>query len=266
MYLFSVDRDSLSDNFFKSTLHTDVQCPMHVHYCMEIVYVSNGELIMNVNGADRVIRSGQATFISVFEPHSFFTPKSSVCIVTEFSPHLVSEFYSAVKAKKLVTEVFALKGDFLKLLEDFSTKEIPDTLAVKAVLYPLCLKVLKTCKFAEGGKAIDSIFIEAVKYIYEHYTEEKTELSDVAREIGVHPVYLSRVFSSNSGMGFSKYLALIRTYKAAQMLLKESKKNISEVAFSCGFGSIRSFNRQFVDIFGVSPTEYRKNINPQPDK
>ena len=265
MYLFSMEQNSLSDTFFNSAIHSDVQCPMHLHYSMEIVYVKKGELIMNVNGVDRVIRSGQATFISVFEPHSFFTPKSSVCIVTEFSPHLVSEFYSAVKAKKLVTEVFEINGDFLRLLEDLSDRSVSNILSVKAALYPLCLRVTETCEFANDGKEIDSIFIEAVKYIYDHYSDENIDLNDVAKAIGVHPVYLSRVFSSNSGIGFSKYLALIRTYKAAQMLLKESKKNISEVAFSCGFGSIRSFNRQFGDIFGVSPTEYRKNINPQPD-
>lgn len=259
MYLFSIEQNSLSESFFRSTLHTDVQCPMHLHYSMEIVYVKEGELIMNVNGTDRIIRSGQATFISIFEPHSFSTQNSSVCLVTEFSPHLVSEFYSAVKAKKLVTEVFEVEGDFLKLLEDLSTKSTLNTLAAKAALYPLCLNVLESCKFTNDGKEIDSIFIEAVKYIYDHYSEEKIELSGVAKAIGVHPVYLSRVFSSNSGMGFSKYLAFLRTYNAAQMLLKEADKNISEIAFSCGFGSIRSFNRQFTNIFGISPSEYRQN-------
>ncbi|MBR2043657.1 MAG: helix-turn-helix domain-containing protein [Clostridia bacterium] len=258
MYLFSMEQNSLNDTFFNSAIHSDVQCPMHLHYSMEIVYVKSGVLIMNVNGVDRVIRSGQATFISVFEPHSFFTPKSSVCIVTEFSPQLVSEFYSAVKAKKLVTEVFEINGDFLRLLENLSDKSVLNILSVKAALYPLCFSLLNNCEFTNDGKEIDSIFIEAVKYIYDHYGDEKIDLSCVAKAIGVHPVYLSRVFSGNSGMGFSKYLALIRTYKAAQMLIKERKKNISEIAFSCGFGSIRSFNRQFINILGLSPSEYRQ--------
>lgn len=258
MYLFSMAQNSLSDTFFNSAIHSDVQCPMHLHYSMEIVYVKSGELIMNVNGADRVIRSGQATFISVFEPHSFFTPKSSVCIVIEFSPHIVSEFYSAVKAKKLVTEVFEINGDFLRLLENLSDRSVSNTLSVKAALYPLCFNLLNNCEFTNDGKEIDSIFIEAVKYIYDHYSDENIDLNDVAKAIGIHPVYLSRVFSSNSGMGFSKYLALIRTYKSAQMLSNEKRMNISEIAFSCGFGSIRSFNRQFANIFGISPTEYRQ--------
>ena len=182
MYFFSMEQNSLSDTFFNSAIHSDVQCPMHLHYSMEIVYVKKGELIMNVNGVDRVIRSGQATFISVFEPHSFFTPKSSVCIVTEFSPQLVSEFYSAVKAKRLVTEVFEIKGDFLRLLENLSDKSVSNILVVKAALYPLCFNLLNNCEFTNDGKEIDSIFIEAVKYIYDHYGDEKIEVEVIYDE------------------------------------------------------------------------------------
>jgi len=100
--------------------------------------------------------------------------------------------------------------------------------------------------------------LEIIKYINEHYAEEELELTSVAKAIGIHHVYLSRMFSDNAGMGFLKYLSLLKVGKAAEKLLSEPEKNISEIALSCGFGSIRSFNRQFYDIFGTTPTEHRQ--------
>lgn len=258
MYLFNVGRDTLSESYFKSAIHTDVQCALHVHYCIEVVFVSGGELIMNVNGSDRIIRAGEATLILPFEPHSFLTKTNSECLVTEFSPALTKEFYSAVGGKLLLSEVFPLSGDFIELLEKLSSRAEPDLLSVKAALYPLCLSILEACELGEGGKKLDSTFIEAIKYIYEHYTEEELELMSVAKAIGVHPVYLSRIFSGNAGMGFLKYLSMLRTSKASEGLLREPDKTVSEIALGCGFGSIRSFNRQFYDIFGTTPTEYRQ--------
>ena len=260
MYLFSIGRDTLNESYFKSAIHTDVQCALHVHYCIEVVFVSSGELIMNVSGNDRVISTGEATLILPFEPHSFLTKSHSVCLVTEFSPELTKEFYSAVKGRLLSTEVFSLGGEFIELLKKLSNTAEPDLLSVKAALYPLCFKLLEVCKFKDGGKKLDSTFLEVVKYINEHYTEEELELTAVAKAIGVHHVYLSRMFSDNAGMGFLKYLSLLKVGKAAEKLLSEPEKNISEIALSCGFGSIRSFNRQFYDIFGATPTEYRQKI------
>ncbi len=259
MYLFNVGRDTLSESFFNCAEHTDVQCAMHVHFSIEVVYVNGGELVMNVNGSDRIINAGEATLILPFEPHSFLTKSHSVCLVTEFSPELTKEFYSAVKGRLISTEVFSLDGEFIDLLKKLSGVAEPDLLSVKAALYPLCFKLLEVCRFKGGGKKLDSTFLEVVKYINEHYTEE-LELTTVAKAIGVHHVYLSRMFSDNAGMGFLKYLSLLKVGKAAEKLLSEPEKNISEIALSCGFGSIRSFNRQFYDIFGTTPTEYRQKI------
>ena len=35
------------------------------------------------------------------------------------------------------------------------------------------------------------------------------------------------------------------------------KENISEIAASCGFNSLNTFNREFKTIVGVTPSEYR---------
>ncbi len=44
--------------------------------------------------------------------------------------------------------------------------------------------------------------------------------------------------------------------------LGRSKRPVSEIAASCGFDTLSSFNRQFKAELGVSPREWRKMQEP----
>lgn len=262
MYIFDTGSASTKESYFKSEKHKDVQCPVHIHYCMELVFVYSGRLIMNVNGRDRVINAGQATLMMPFDQHSFFTPESCTCIVVEFSPKLVEEFYTLVKNKRLINEVFEFDRKAMDFCEGLMPKSSAEELAVKASIYPLCCEMINKCKFEKGRNKLDNIpFIDAVKYISDNYRNEAVTLTAVAKAIGVHHVYLSRIFGRNAGMNFKKYVNLLRCNAAALMIKKEKEKTISEIAFDCGFGSIRSFNRQFAELYGFSPSKFRQNEN-----
>ena len=47
----------------------------------------------------------------------------------------------------------------------------------------------------------------------------------------------------------------------ARKLLEDGKTSITEIALLSGFGSMRSFNRSFKEIVGVSPSEYRADVS-----
>ncbi len=258
MYIFAVGPDTMNESYLKCEKHQNVQCIMHIHYCMELVYVYSGELIMNVNGIDRVIKGGQATLMLPFEQHSFFTPKACECVVVEFSPYLVKEFFEKIKSKRLKNTVFTFDGGVIGFCDRYMADKAGGEFAAKAAIYPLCYEVMRNCEFLDNSKVLDDTFVDAVRYICQNYKNEEVTLNEVAKEIGVHPVYLSRVFSKNAGMSFKKYLNLLRCNAAARGLKKNKGKTVSEIAFECGFGSIRNFNRQFAELFGISPVNYRQ--------
>ena len=91
-------------------------------------------------------------------------------------------------------------------------------------------------------------------YIEENYSEKIT-LKDAADYISFSECYVSRLFCKYTGMGFIDYLNSVRTEKAI-IKLKENNSRISDIAFSCGFGSIRNFNRIFKQITGKNPKEF----------
>jgi AraC-like DNA-binding protein len=43
-------------------------------------------------------------------------------------------------------------------------------------------------------------------------------------------------------------------------MIKNSDMNISEIAYDSGFGSIRNFNRAFMEVYNITPTKYRKSF------
>ncbi len=98
--------------------------------------------------------------------------------------------------------------------------------------------------------------MQAVKTVYENYYEPIT-LGTVSQELFVSPQYLSKVFKSMVGVGFSQFLSELRLNRAVQLLTNTSKP-VTVICFDCGFRNLSHFLRCFKSRFGVSPSNYRK--------
>ena len=244
--------------YFTAERHVDVQCPLHIHYYLEFVYVSEGEVVLTVSGQERRLTAGQATFIMPFERHSFFTAKRSGCLVIVFSPEMVADFYEMVKGRSVVTELFKPDAGTMEFCENVLSQAPVDTVAIKAALYPLCRDIRNNCEFSSAGRALDKTFVEAVRYVQQQLETGAVTLTATAKALNIHSVYLSRLFTQNCGMSFTGYVNLLRCTYAAEKIRGEKGRTFSEIAYEVGFGSIRNFNRTFLSCFGMTPKDYRK--------
>ena len=59
----------------------------------------------------------------------------------------------------------------------------------------------------------------------------------------------------------NSYIRLVRL-RRAQNLLEGTDREITEIAYTCGFGSLSNFYRVFQDLTGQSPGEYRRQRRP----
>lgn len=89
--------------------------------------------------------------------------------------------------------------------------------------------------------------------------DEELSLEELADEIGVHKVYLSRLFKKESGRTYYDFLQSYRIGKAVQ-LLEEEKLKMYEIAMKTGFKNYDQFAVVFKKMKGVSPTEYRREL------
>ena len=88
------------------------------------------------------------------------------------------------------------------------------------------------------------------------YQEPAFNRADLARELEVSENILSRVINCAFEKSFRKLLNDHRVDEA-QLLLRNSTLQVTQIAFDVGFNSLASFNRVFKETSGVAPTEYR---------
>ena len=101
---------------------------------------------------------------------------------------------------------------------------------------------------------------DLLSYINEHYADNIT-LEYAASRMNFSNSHFSRTFKKLMGIHFVTYLNLVRVEQAASQLRNTGKK-ITDVALSCGFNNIRTFNRVFKDITGYTPSEFLLLADP----
>lgn len=79
----------------------------------------------------------------------------------------------------------------------------------------------------------------------------------LANMVGVHPVYLARVFRRIHRCSIKTYLHRIRLNRALQEL-NNSDKPLTHIALDAGFADQSHFNRIFKQHISVSPGNFRK--------
>ena len=64
-------------------------------------------------------------------------------------------------------------------------------------------------------------------------------------------------------MHFSRYVNLYRVERATNLLMN-TDMSITEIALSSGFQSIRSFNRVYLELTGLSPSMMSRGMGEPP--
>ncbi|MDE7390380.1 MAG: helix-turn-helix transcriptional regulator [Lachnospiraceae bacterium] len=90
---------------------------------------------------------------------------------------------------------------------------------------------------------------------------EELVLTKLSEKLGYSEFYVSRKFKEISGMQFKDYL---RCRKLAFALkdIRDTNERILEIALYYGFSSHEAFTRSFKELYGITPSSYRKNPVP----
>jgi len=102
----------------------------------------------------------------------------------------------------------------------------------------------------------DTLIAEAVRYIDEH-PGQPLLVSDLARRAGLSTRSFSSRFSSATGKTPTQY-RILRRGQAARDLLTNSDLIIKEISATLGYANPFVFSRQFRQLYGISPTQFRR--------
>lgn len=246
------------EKVFKKDEWIDISCPTHSHFSLEIVIVLEGEFLVELDGTNYTLKKRQSTLIMPFQMHKFVTATSSKVLILNCTPSFFLEYRMFLENKRLENPVVDIPdGDLTFILRHTANIQAKDTIEINCVFYTLFSLFWKNSPFVEA-KTPKQLFRKAILYINEHYNEQIT-LKQLADELHVNYVYLSRVFNRDARVSFTEFLNSFRVENAIR-LLKNTDMPASEIAYECGWGSIRNFNKSFKQVLGCTPTEFRSSV------
>lgn len=97
---------------------------------------------------------------------------------------------------------------------------------------------------------------EVIEYISENYATIFS-MAEIADQMNMTEGHFSRYFKQATGNTFTDFVNLLRINHACQ-LLTETNQYISTICYEVGFNNVANFNRRFLIIKGMTPTEFRK--------
>ncbi len=101
---------------------------------------------------------------------------------------------------------------------------------------------------------------QAIEYINAHLSVNKLSLESIAAELHMSQFYFCRLFKQSMGMTPHQYLIQQRIERAKQ-LLRLPELTITRISEDCGFANQSHFAKYFRSRTGVSPQQFRKEMN-----
>jgi len=108
-----------------------------------------------------------------------------------------------------------------------------------------------------GG--LGSARLRRIKEFVDARIEDELTLCEMAQAVELSTAYFSRMFRKSTGETPHQFLLRQRLERAEKML-RSADGRVMDVAVACGFKSQQHFAQVFRHVYGVSPTEYRREF------
>ncbi len=93
-------------------------------------------------------------------------------------------------------------------------------------------------------------------YVTRHLTD-RLQVKDIAKQLGLHPYYLGRLFKEQTGQTLTEHVHVVRVEAAKEMLIRRDS-TLSDIALWVGYSDSEYFSRKFKEIVGESPRSFRE--------
>ena len=238
---------------------TDFSYPLHVHRCPEVLSVVEGEMTAYIEERQYDLKAGDCLLIWSNQVHSYHTVEHSKHELCIFAPELIQRFF-LLHANEVPQDAMIRSENaavIAGIVRDLKMER--NIFAEKGLLYLMCGEFEKYVTFDKRTKGSQetgvALLTQILTYVNENYQGD-CSLSAIASALRYEKTYLSKFFSRNVGITLADYVLQLRLAHSKRMLLN-SDESIIKIGEASGFNSLRTFNRNFIEQFGITPSQYR---------
>ena len=257
-----------------------IHFPEHTHNYVEMVYMFSGETTHIVNGKEIKLAQGDLLFLSqsathevcqagekdlavnfIILPEFFSTPLS---MIGEEPTPLRKFLIDCLCGKSPVVCYlhFKVSGDkpIQNLLENLLwilIQETPNKRKMSQMTLTLVfMQLLAHTEDLTTADPEDTIAWQVLRYVEENYVGGS--FADLVGQLHYDASWLSREIKRKTGKTYTQLVQEKRLAQAA-FLLRNTDRNVADIAVAVGYENISYFHRIFAEAYGKSPKHYRDN-------
>lgn len=225
----------------------------------KLYFVIDGEIVVNVNGVEHVLKKGDAALIPQGVKHSFYlTKKLYGCKYWfHFDISQGHDFFLSINFKYVthISEYEKMYNLFENIGKSIGCGDIPSKLSING---DVCSIVALYLKYANAHKIFDELDeIDGTIQLIEDNLSTSYTLEYLSETAHLSPNYYVRKFKEKTGLSPIKYATFIKINKA-KTLLEQTDKNITEIMRELGFCDSAYFSKLFKSHTGCSPRRFRE--------
>lgn len=257
---------------------TEENVPWHWHEELEMVYIKEGNLKLQVPGKTFYLKKGEGAVINSNILHYAAAEPDCHLLSLVFHPLLITGKEDSVFSIKYVTPLLncpsfngcsfgdleeeSVRQWFITAFDAFFLEEPGYEFVVRERLSDICIALWKYYEketgTGYGEPGLDGTRMrKMMDYIHHHFSETVT-LAQVAEAADIGERECLRCFQRTIQISPMQYLLKYRVTQAASMLLRNQNYSVSEISSRCGFESPSNFSQMFKRYFKTTPREYKK--------
>lgn len=257
--------------------------PAHWHSEMEMIRIKKGSMLIGVNRICRVMRKDGICLLVTGDIHYYESqdPESEIQILL-FRSEIIRTALSSENGlqgfpRRFLTAemvrkygLYEIYGLIDRLGEEIKGKRKWVEEMCRAYTMQLLIQIARRwpTNSEEEVREIESShrkLPQAVLAYMEEHIEEELSIKNLGYYFHIDSSYLGKQMVRATGMHFKEYINAVRIRLAEERLVA-TDESIVQIAYSCGFKSVRNFNRVFRRISGKTPREVRNEKKQRGEK
>lgn len=238
---------------------------------IRFIFIIEGQIKITISNNIYILNKHDIILINSGAEYSINVPESAIICVVTYSTQFVCDLigksecnFECNSVHDKIRSYQKLRAIFQQLVYHSVSGQHKTPCIEQSILYRLLDELIEKHLINISTSDDDIRINKILSYVHVNF-QNSVSLSNIAEEMFVSTSTLSRIFKKHTGVSFAEYVNDIRVKYAAQEL-KNSNKNITQIAVDSGFSNLSVFNRIFKDVYFLTPSDYRKeqkNIEKQ---